>query len=219
MLTYKGYSAKLDVDVEAGILHGRVVDVNDTITFEGRTVDEAKQEFQVSVDRYLEFCRELGQLPDKPFSGKLPFRTNPDIHHTIYLAATKMSKSINAWMEEVLAEAARSTLALDSNSRTSPLKKYEHNQHLAQLEAKLNQLREFVSSRIKDSNPEAIDQFIMQVADALKDPELRELLEEETDVPLATWMRQRSESQSRQSQSSRLSGASVSAKPKKHRNG
>ncbi|NET36196.1 MAG: type II toxin-antitoxin system HicB family antitoxin [Cyanothece sp. SIO1E1] len=106
MLSYKGYTAEIKVDVNAGILTGRVLDIKDTVTFQGRTVEEATQEFHMSVDAYLMFCQELGQKPDRPFSGKLPFRTTPDNHRAIYLAAAEAEKSINAWMEEILSRAA-----------------------------------------------------------------------------------------------------------------
>ncbi len=36
MMTYKGYSAIIEVDTEAGILFGRVIDINDIITFKGK---------------------------------------------------------------------------------------------------------------------------------------------------------------------------------------
>lgn len=106
MLNYKGYVGHLDVDDEAGLIFGRVLDIRDVVTFKGETVAEAKQAFQDSVDDYLDFCTELGQEPDKPFSGKLPFRTTPERHRKLFLAATKAGKSINAWMDDVLAQAA-----------------------------------------------------------------------------------------------------------------
>lgn len=106
MMTYKGYTANLEVDVEAEIIFGRVLDINDVVTFKGRTVEEARQEFYKSVDDYLAFCEDLGEEPDKPFSGKLPFRTTPEHHRQIFIAASKAGKSINAWMDEVLSIAA-----------------------------------------------------------------------------------------------------------------
>lgn len=106
MMTYNGYTASVEVDVEAGILFGQVLDINDVITFKAKTVDEARQEFQNSVDDYLAFCKELGEEPDKPFSGKLPFRTTPEHHRKIFIAAKKAGKSINAWMDEILTVAA-----------------------------------------------------------------------------------------------------------------
>jgi predicted HicB family RNase H-like nuclease len=106
MMTYKGYTANLEVDVEAGIIFGRVLDINDVVTFKGKTVEEARQECYKSVDDYLAFCEYLGEEPDKPFSGKLPFRTTPEHHRKIFIAASKAGKSINAWMDEVLSIAA-----------------------------------------------------------------------------------------------------------------
>jgi predicted HicB family RNase H-like nuclease len=106
MMTYKGYTASLEIDLEAGIIFGRVLDINDVVTFKGKTVEEARQEFHESVDDYLAFCEDLGEEPDKPFSGKLPFRTTPENHRKIFLAASKAGKSINAWMDEVISSAA-----------------------------------------------------------------------------------------------------------------
>ena len=106
MMTYKGYTASVEIDVEAGIIFGQVLDINDVITFKAKTVDEARQEFQISVDDYLAFCEELGEEPDKPFSGKLPFRTTPEHHRKIFIAAKKAGKNINAWMDEILTVAA-----------------------------------------------------------------------------------------------------------------
>ncbi|MEG4592193.1 type II toxin-antitoxin system HicB family antitoxin [Microcoleus sp. F8_C2] len=110
MMTYKGYSASIEVDLEAEILFGRVLDINDVVTFKAQTIEEARQEFQNSIDDYLEFCKELGQEPDKPFSGKLPFRTTPEHHRKIFIAAKKAGKSINNWMDEVLIKAAEQAI-------------------------------------------------------------------------------------------------------------
>jgi predicted HicB family RNase H-like nuclease len=106
MLNHRGYVGHMEVDEEAGIIFGRVLDIRDVITFKGETVTDAKQAFQDSVDDYLAFCEALNQEPDKPFSGKLPFRTTPERHRQLFLAATKSGKSINAWMDEVLSKAA-----------------------------------------------------------------------------------------------------------------
>ena len=66
MMTYKSYTASIELDVEAGILFGRVLDINDVVTFKGKTVEQAHKEFQNSVDDYLAFCGQLGEKADKP---------------------------------------------------------------------------------------------------------------------------------------------------------
>jgi predicted HicB family RNase H-like nuclease len=50
------------------------LDIQDVVTFKGETVAEAKQAFEESINDYLAFCESLGQEPNRPFSGKLPFR-------------------------------------------------------------------------------------------------------------------------------------------------
>jgi len=104
--TYKGYVAEVDVDVKARLLYGRVLDLKDVITFQGETVEEAIHSFHDSVDAYLVFCQELGENPEKAFSGHIPFRTNAEHHRKILIASRLVNKSINAWMDEALTEAA-----------------------------------------------------------------------------------------------------------------
>ena len=110
IITYKGYTGKVEIDIDSGFLHGRILDINDVITFQGKTIEEIKQDFQDGVDDYLEFCADLGREPDRFYSGNLPFRTTPDHHRLISLAAKQADKSINAWMDEVLTLTARKVL-------------------------------------------------------------------------------------------------------------
>ena len=63
MLNHKGYTGHIEVDLDTGILHGRVLGIRDVITFEGKTIEEAKQALQDSIDDYVEFCTELGDEP------------------------------------------------------------------------------------------------------------------------------------------------------------
>ena len=79
MMEYKGYIGKVEVDDEAGILHGEVINLRDVITFEGETVDELRLAFKESIDDYLEFCVERGEEPEKPFSGKFIVRLAPEL--------------------------------------------------------------------------------------------------------------------------------------------
>lgn len=64
ILEYKGYSGVIEVDVEENMLCGRVIGIQDTITFKADTVKQAKIEFAKSVDDYLKFCQELNQEPN-----------------------------------------------------------------------------------------------------------------------------------------------------------
>lgn len=110
LLTYKGYTAQLDVDAEGEIISGRVLDLRDVLYFEAETPVEAVSAFHETVDDYLAWAAEDGFKPDRPYSGKLPFRTTPEHHRKIALAAAQTGKSINAWMDEVVTRAADTVL-------------------------------------------------------------------------------------------------------------
>jgi len=56
-MTYKGYQARVELDEEAGVFHGEVINTRDVITFQGSSVDELKQAFKDSVDDYREVLR------------------------------------------------------------------------------------------------------------------------------------------------------------------
>ena len=107
MMEYKGYIGKVEIDEDAGILYGEVINVRDVITFEGRTVDEVQQAFRESVDDYLEFCAQRGESPEKPFSGKFVVRLPAELHRKAYIQAKLKDKSLNSWITEVLQSVLR----------------------------------------------------------------------------------------------------------------
>ena len=52
-LTYKGYIAKIDADLDDGILVGRVINTRDIIGFHGETISEVTESFHAVVEEYL----------------------------------------------------------------------------------------------------------------------------------------------------------------------
>jgi predicted HicB family RNase H-like nuclease len=102
MMEYKGYIGKVEIDEEAGILYGEVLNVRDVITFEGASVEEVQQAFRESVDDYLEFCAQRGESPEKPFSGKFVLRLPAELHRKAYIQAKLKDKSLNSWVTDVL---------------------------------------------------------------------------------------------------------------------
>jgi predicted HicB family RNase H-like nuclease len=108
MFTYKGYMGKVDYDDEAGIFHGEVINTRDVITFQGKSVSELKKALRESVEDYLEFCRERGEEPDRPFSGKFVVRIPPEVHREAFLKAKSIGKSLNAWVKEVIEKTVES---------------------------------------------------------------------------------------------------------------
>ena len=102
MMEYKDYIGKVEIDDEAGILYGEVINIRDVITFEGTSVAELQKAFHESVDDYLAFCAERGESPEKPFSGKFVVRLPVELHRKAYIQAKLSDKSLNGWVTEVL---------------------------------------------------------------------------------------------------------------------
>ena len=102
MMEYKGYTAKVEFDDAAEIFHGEVIGIKDVVTFQGKTAKELKKAFKESVDDYLSFCKERGEAPNKPFTGKFVVRISPELHRKIYMSAKLSNESIIAWLNEKL---------------------------------------------------------------------------------------------------------------------
>ncbi|MDE2149293.1 MAG: type II toxin-antitoxin system HicB family antitoxin [Gammaproteobacteria bacterium] len=106
MMEYKGYVGVAEVDTDAGLIHGEVVNTRDVITFQATNLRDLEKAFRASVDDYLAFCAKRGETPDKPFSGKFVLRLSPEVHRKAFIAARQAHKSVNAWVAETVEQAA-----------------------------------------------------------------------------------------------------------------
>ena len=108
-MTHKGYSARIEYDDRDGIFVGRIVGIQDIISFPADTVADLKAAFIEAVDDYLALCAETGRQPQKAYSGKLMLRVSADVHAAAARAAELSGKSLNAWSEEVLRRGAETS--------------------------------------------------------------------------------------------------------------
>jgi len=108
MITYKGYDGTVQFDDEAEIFHGEVLGLRDVVTFQGVSVEELKTSFEESIDDYLEFCKERGEEPDKPFSGKFVVRIDPSLHRRLFELSAKEGSSLNKWITTKLSQLSSS---------------------------------------------------------------------------------------------------------------
>lgn len=103
---HKGYYAAVEYDAEDEIFFGHLAGIRDGVGFHADTVADLKAAFFEAVDDYIDFCAKLGKDPQKPYSGKVMFRVDPQVHARAALAAQLAGKSLNAWGEEALRQAA-----------------------------------------------------------------------------------------------------------------
>lgn len=105
-MTYRGYRARIDFDPDDRIFIGRLAGIQDIAVFHGTTVEELEKAFHETVDHYLEVSERTGRPAQKPYSGKLLLRVDPDVHAALAVAAEVAGTSINQWASSVLSEAA-----------------------------------------------------------------------------------------------------------------
>jgi predicted HicB family RNase H-like nuclease len=101
-MTHEGYVALVELDEEAGLFHGEVINTRDVLTFQGRTLDELKTAFADTIADYVEWCEERGKQPERPYSGHFTLRLPPDLHRRIAAAAAREHKSVNAFIAAAL---------------------------------------------------------------------------------------------------------------------
>lgn len=102
-LEHRGYFGSVEYSAEDELLHGRVLNIHDIVSYEGRSVEELKTHFVEAVDGYLRMCAELGQAPERPVSGKFNVRIPPELHRAAQRAAAEQDTSLNEMVAKALA--------------------------------------------------------------------------------------------------------------------
>ena len=93
-------------DSKDKLIVGRVLDVDDIISFHGESVPEFETNFRATTEDYLSASKELGSAPEKPASGKGTLRIAPEVHVAALKAAARSGTSLNKWAEAALGKAA-----------------------------------------------------------------------------------------------------------------
>jgi predicted HicB family RNase H-like nuclease len=109
MIEYRGYTGVFEFDPSIDAFHGRLVGLQDVVTFQGTSLDELRQEMAESVEDYLEFCTEVGKEPERPYRGEFLVRTTPELHRAASIEAEASGMSLNAWVEAAITSVVKET--------------------------------------------------------------------------------------------------------------
>ena len=94
-LKYKGFLGSVEVNFDDNFLYGKLLFIDDLVTYEAETAARLKQEFEAAVDAYLETCSEIGKEPNKPFSGTFNIRIGPELHKKAATYAASNARNLN----------------------------------------------------------------------------------------------------------------------------
>ena len=102
--SYNGFIGSIEADSEAKCLYGKLLYISDLVTYEADTVVKLEKEFKISVDEYLETCKELNKEPMKPFKGSLNVRIGLELHKEAAIHAARNAVSLNEYIKTAIQE-------------------------------------------------------------------------------------------------------------------
>ena len=103
ILEYKNYFATAQFNAENEVFHGKIIGINDLVSFEGTTVKELKNAFQDAVEDYLETCKTLGKDPEKAYKGSFNVRIPSELHKEAAQYASIKNISLNDFVKQAIA--------------------------------------------------------------------------------------------------------------------
>lgn len=95
ILKYKDYEGSAELDMVRGVCRGKILFVDDLVTYEASAPADLQREFEAAVDDYLETCVALDKTPNRSFRGMFNVRVAPDIHRAAGLRALADGVSLN----------------------------------------------------------------------------------------------------------------------------
>ena len=101
-LSYKGYQGSVEFSDEDNVLYGRILGINDRITFDGENVNGLRKSFEEAVDGYLEVCSKIGKDPEKAYKGTFNVRVAPALHRDLAAYSASHGKTLNSTVEEAI---------------------------------------------------------------------------------------------------------------------
>jgi len=105
IIQYKDYYASVHFSAADDVFHGKILGVNDLISFEGTSVPELKAGFKEAIDDYLQTCLQMGKAPDKTYKGTFNVRVSPELHQQASLFAAVNNITLNEFVKTALAYA------------------------------------------------------------------------------------------------------------------
>lgn len=102
ILQYKGYRATIVYRAEDCILYGKIEGIKDLVNFQATSTEDVEKEFHCAVDDYLALCAELGEEPDKPYSGTFNVRVTTKLHRDAAMFAIDHGMTLNQVVETAM---------------------------------------------------------------------------------------------------------------------
>lgn len=146
-MKYKDFLGSVEICLKDKCLHGKILFINDLVTYEAADLNLIEKEFVEAVDDYIETCESLKIEPFKSFSGSFNVRIGPELHQKLATYAVKSNEKINTVVKNAIKEYLNE---LDSSQEV-------HNHHTTVNVTIEKSLEEFTSEKESMENAQVID--------------------------------------------------------------
>jgi len=103
-LKYKDFVASVHFSSEDDVFHGKIEGIDDSITFEGKTVKALKKAFEEAVEDYLDVCKQIDKDPHKSYKGSFNVRIKPELHKKAAFRSLELGMSLNQFVEKAISK-------------------------------------------------------------------------------------------------------------------
>ena len=107
VMSYLEFQGTTEMSMEDNCLFGRILHIDDVITYEANSPQELRKAFEESVDDYLDFCKTQNVNPNKPYKGVFNVRIDPLLHRQMALLSKKRGITLNELVKEALSDKVR----------------------------------------------------------------------------------------------------------------
>jgi predicted HicB family RNase H-like nuclease len=97
-----GYRAVIQYDPEIEMFRGEFIGINGGADFYALEIEGLRKEGRISLNTFIDMCREDGVEPKKEYSGKFNLRIPPILHAEIAAQASSAGKSLNQWIADLI---------------------------------------------------------------------------------------------------------------------
>lgn len=116
ILKYKDFEGSAELDLQRGVCKGRILFIDDVVTYESKTIAGLQKQFEEAVLDYVETCRLVEKEPQKSCRGQFNVRVAPELHRAAARRAIAEETSLNdvvcmalsAYLQSKAAESERS---------------------------------------------------------------------------------------------------------------
>jgi len=104
VMFHKDFIGSIHYSTDDEVFYGKIEGINDSVGFEGSSVEELKLAFNEAVEDYVKLCEMNGKQPQKAYKGSFNIRISPELHHKAAREATIRGISLNQFIESAINE-------------------------------------------------------------------------------------------------------------------